>query len=137
MYGEKMDPGLRRGDEKMSFSRGDRPIGTNRRDRPSPTRHAEVARRPIRTFRPCRRPTRCGGSLKESGPPRRQPGRAILQLADRSGIWPKIAGGCHVARDTGAAIEAAGFAIERSERFAFSPGPLEPSVPHILGVARR
>jgi hypothetical protein len=41
------------------------------------------------------------------------------------------------ARDTGAAIEAAGFTIERSERFGFSAGPIEPSVPHILGFARR
>jgi ubiquinone/menaquinone biosynthesis C-methylase UbiE len=86
-----------------------------------------------------RRVLRPGGELRfyEHVVARRQPGRAILQLADGSGIWPKIAGGCHVARDTGAAIAAAGFAIERLERFPFSPGPLEPSVPHILGVARR
>jgi SAM-dependent methyltransferase len=66
-----------------------------------------------------------------------QPKRAILQLADRSGLWPRIAGGCHPARDTGAAIEAAGFKIEHCERFGFKASPLEPSVPHIIGVARR
>jgi ubiquinone/menaquinone biosynthesis C-methylase UbiE len=66
-----------------------------------------------------------------------QPTRAILQLADRSGLWPAIAGGCHPARDTGAAIAAAGFTVERCERFGFRASALEPSVPHILGSARR
>jgi ubiquinone/menaquinone biosynthesis C-methylase UbiE len=67
----------------------------------------------------------------------RQPMRAILQLADHSGLWPAICGGCHPARDTGAGIEGAGFTIERCERFGFRASVLEPSVPHILGVARR
>jgi ubiquinone/menaquinone biosynthesis C-methylase UbiE len=67
----------------------------------------------------------------------RQPLRAILQIADHSGLWPTICGGCHPARDTGAAIEAAGFTIERCERFGFRASALEPSVPHILGIARR
>jgi ubiquinone/menaquinone biosynthesis C-methylase UbiE len=67
----------------------------------------------------------------------RQPLRAILQISDRSGLWPAIFGGCHPARDTGAAIEAAGFTIERCDRFGFRASALEPSVPHILGVARR
>ncbi|MGH2800477.1 MAG: methyltransferase domain-containing protein [Thermoleophilaceae bacterium] len=82
---------------------------------------------------------RPGGELRfyEHVIARCQPKRTILQLADRSGLWPAIAGGCHPARDTGAAIEAAGFTIERSERFGFSASAVEPSVPHILGVARR
>jgi SAM-dependent methyltransferase len=82
---------------------------------------------------------RPGGELRfyEHVIPRCQPKRALLQLADRSGLWPAIAGGCHPARDTGAAIEAAGFEIDRSERFGFAPSALEPSVPFILGVARR
>jgi SAM-dependent methyltransferase len=66
-----------------------------------------------------------------------QPLRTMLRLADRSGLWPKLAGGCHPARDTGAAIEAAGFEIERCERFGFKASAIEPSVPHILGIARR
>jgi ubiquinone/menaquinone biosynthesis C-methylase UbiE len=66
-----------------------------------------------------------------------QPMRTILQLADRSRVWPTFCGGCHPARDTAAAIEAAGFTIERCERFGFRASALEPSVPHILGVARR
>lgn len=86
-----------------------------------------------------RRVVRPGGELRfyEHVVPRCQPKRTILQLADRSGLWPLIAGGCHPARDTGAAIEAAGFQIERSERFGFSASAIEPSVPHILGIARR
>jgi ubiquinone/menaquinone biosynthesis C-methylase UbiE len=67
----------------------------------------------------------------------RQPLRAVLQLADHSRLWPTICGGCHLARDTAAAIEAAGFTIERCERFDFRAGAIEPSIPHILGVARR
>jgi ubiquinone/menaquinone biosynthesis C-methylase UbiE len=66
-----------------------------------------------------------------------QPMRTILKFADHSGLWPTIAGGCHPARDTRAAIEAAGFSIGRCERFPFSASALEPSVPHILGVASR
>jgi ubiquinone/menaquinone biosynthesis C-methylase UbiE len=82
---------------------------------------------------------RPGGELRfyERVIPRCQPKRALLQFADRSGLWPAISGGCHPARDTGAAIEAAGFTIERSERFGFSASAIEPSVPHILGIARR
>jgi SAM-dependent methyltransferase len=82
---------------------------------------------------------RPGGELRfyEHVIARCQPTRAILQIADRSGLWPAIAGGCHPARDTGAAIEAAGFTIERCERFGFRASAVEPSVPHILGVARR
>lgn len=50
-------------------------------------------------------------------------------------IWPRIAGGCHMTRDTRAAIEQAGFMVQRSRRFPFPPGPF--GIPHILGSARR
>jgi len=66
----------------------------------------------------------------------RQPLRAFLEIADRSRLWPTIGGGCHPARDTLAAIEAAGFTVERCERFDFSPSPIVPRIPHILGSAR-
>lgn len=62
---------------------------------------------------------------------------ARLQRLGDATLWPRVAGGCHLARDTGAAIEDAGFRVERLERFPFSPGALVPSTPHILGVARR
>ena len=52
-------------------------------------------------------------------------------------FWPHVAGGCHLARDTTSGIERAGFQIETSERFPFSPAPFIPPDPHILGVARR
>ena len=52
-------------------------------------------------------------------------------------VWPHIAGGCHPNRDTGAAIEAAGFEVERCERFGFSPGFPMPKIAHILGVGRK
>ena len=61
---------------------------------------------------------------------------AIQRVADAV-LWPHVAGGCHLSRDTGAAIERAGFQIEQLERFAFSPGPPVPRLAHILGVARR
>src|SRR5919198_2112111 len=86
-----------------------------------------------------RRVLRPGGELRfyEHVIAHQQPGRAILQAVDRIGLWPALAGGCHPARDTGPAIEAAGFTMERCERFGFSPAPIMPAFPHILGVARR
>jgi ubiquinone/menaquinone biosynthesis C-methylase UbiE len=58
------------------------------------------------------------------------------RLADAT-FWPLLAGDCHLARDTTAAIEDAGFQIETCERFPFSPAPFLPPDPHILGTARR
>ncbi len=67
----------------------------------------------------------------------RSPSEARVQdLADAT-VWPRIAGGCHLGRDTEAAIAAAGFQIEACERFAFSPARYLPPAAHILGVARR
>jgi ubiquinone/menaquinone biosynthesis C-methylase UbiE len=62
---------------------------------------------------------------------------AGLQRVADATFWPRVGGGCHLARDTGAAIAQAGFTIDRSERFAFTPGTPIPPIPHILGVARR
>jgi SAM-dependent methyltransferase len=53
-------------------------------------------------------------------------------------VWRFCGGGCHPNRDTPAAIEAAGFEIDRCRRFPFKPGPLMTAVePHVIGVARR
>jgi SAM-dependent methyltransferase len=60
---------------------------------------------------------------------------AVQRRLDEWGIWPRVAGGCHLTRDTGRMIEAAGFTVERCRRFAFPPGRL--GIPHLLGVARR
>jgi SAM-dependent methyltransferase len=80
-----------------------------------------------------------GGELRfyEHVVPNCQPKRAIVQAVDRSGLWPRISGGCHPARDTTSAIEQAGFRIEAIERFGFAAQRFEPMMPHILGVARR
>jgi ubiquinone/menaquinone biosynthesis C-methylase UbiE len=66
-----------------------------------------------------------------------RPIAARLQRGADATFWPRIGGGCHLARDTQGAIERAGFTIESSERFPFSPGAPVPALPHILGVARR
>jgi ubiquinone/menaquinone biosynthesis C-methylase UbiE len=50
-------------------------------------------------------------------------------------LWPRVAGGCHMTRDTKMAIDRAGFRIEHSRRFPFPPG--RAGLPHILGTARR
>ena len=86
-----------------------------------------------------RRVVRPGGELRfyEHVHAHRQPLRAVLEIADRTTLWPLIAGGCHPTRETLAAIEGAGFAVERSRRFSYSPSPVIPKIPHILGVATR
>jgi ubiquinone/menaquinone biosynthesis C-methylase UbiE len=90
-------------------------------------------------FAEIRRVLRPEGELRlyEHVIPRCQPKRLLLQMIDRSGLWPRIAGGCHPARDTTEAIMQAGFDIEEIERFGFSAQRFEPLIPHILGTARR
>ncbi len=59
------------------------------------------------------------------------------RFVDRT-FWPRAFGGCHTARDTAAAIAAAGFSIERQRRLWLAPVPLVvPVATHVLGVARR
>jgi ubiquinone/menaquinone biosynthesis C-methylase UbiE len=84
-----------------------------------------------------RRVLRPGGELRfyEHVIPNCQPKRLLLQVVDHSGLWPRIAGGCHPARDTAAAIERAGFEITSSERILFAASRFEPTIPHILGTA--
>ena len=85
-----------------------------------------------------RRVVRPGGELRfyEHVRADRQPLRAFLGFADKT-FWPFIGGGCHPTRDTLPAIEQAGFAIEQSRNFPYSPDRFIPPLPHILGVARR
>lgn len=66
-----------------------------------------------------------------------RPAMARLQRVADATVYPHLAGGCHAARDTGAAIERAGFVVERCERFPFRPGTFGPAIPHVLGIARR
>jgi ubiquinone/menaquinone biosynthesis C-methylase UbiE len=60
----------------------------------------------------------------------------LQRLADAT-FWPRVGGGCHLSRDTGSAIEQAGFDVEENNRFSFTPGVPVPPLPHILGIARR
>jgi ubiquinone/menaquinone biosynthesis C-methylase UbiE len=85
-----------------------------------------------------RRVIRPGGELRfyEHVVAQRPLAAGLQRVADAT-FWPRVGGGCHLARDTAGAIARAGFTIERSERFAFTPGAPIPPIPHILGVARR
>jgi SAM-dependent methyltransferase len=58
----------------------------------------------------------------------------LQRMLDRTGAWPRLGAGCHLARDTQAAIEQAGFRIEAMRRFSSGPGPF--GVPFILGRAQ-
>ncbi|MFL4989609.1 MAG: class I SAM-dependent methyltransferase [Microvirga sp.] len=61
----------------------------------------------------------------------------VQRLLDRT-VWPAVAGGCHTGRDTLAAIEAAGFTVERVARFRWPETQVpQPTSPQILGVAVR
>ena len=60
--------------------------------------------------------------------------RRVQRFLDKT-FYPRLAGGCHLTRDTRAAIDRSGFDVQRSRRFPFPPGPL--GIPHILGSARR
>jgi ubiquinone/menaquinone biosynthesis C-methylase UbiE len=64
----------------------------------------------------------------------RESHRRLQRFLDAT-FYPRVAGGCHLTRDTRPAIEAAGFIVQRSRRFPFPPGVL--GLPHILGSARR
>jgi SAM-dependent methyltransferase len=61
---------------------------------------------------------------------------AGLQRALAPGL-AMVFGGCRADRDTGAAIEAAGFRMERCRRFLRRTLADAPAAPRILGVARR
>jgi len=84
-----------------------------------------------------RRVIRPGGELRfyEHVISRRR-GAALLERALDATLYPPLAGGCHLARDTVAAIEDAGFEIESSRRFGFGPSAIV-QVAHVIGTARR
>jgi SAM-dependent methyltransferase len=63
---------------------------------------------------------------------------ALSQRAVDRVFWPQAFGGCHTARDTPAAIAAAGFEIEHQRRMWVNPLPIAfPVASHIIGHARR
>lgn len=91
-----------------------------------------------RALREVHRVLRPGGRLvfwehvRADGPPL----TTVQEVLDRT-LWPFVGGGCHVGRDTAAAITAAGFTIERMERCRMPDTRIAlPMAPHILGTAR-
>jgi ubiquinone/menaquinone biosynthesis C-methylase UbiE len=59
----------------------------------------------------------------------------VQRLLDAT-VWPVLAGGCHTARDTTAAIEHAGFITERLTRLRYADTRIPfPISPQILGTA--
>jgi ubiquinone/menaquinone biosynthesis C-methylase UbiE len=50
-------------------------------------------------------------------------------------LWSRAGGGCHLNRDTAAAIRAAGFDIELLDRVSYSPLRFVPAHAHIVGRA--
>jgi ubiquinone/menaquinone biosynthesis C-methylase UbiE len=52
-------------------------------------------------------------------------------------VWGAIGGGCHLNRDSRAAIEAAGFEIDELDRFGYAPLKFIPAHAHILGQAHK
>lgn len=92
---------------------------------------------PARALAELRRVLKPGGELRfmehvRSG--RRRKAR-LQEWLDRSGVWPRVGGGCHCARDTVGAIDAAGFRIEQVREFDLGPSWVVTN-PHVLGLAR-
>ena len=86
-----------------------------------------------------RRVLRPGGELRFYEHVRSdQPVLALSQRAVDWAFWPRAFGGCHTARDTPAAIEAAGFEVEDQRRMWVNPVPIAfPVASHAIGRARR
>ncbi|HEX4815183.1 MAG TPA: class I SAM-dependent methyltransferase [Nonomuraea sp.] len=83
-----------------------------------------------------RRVLRPGGELRfyehvRSG----RPAVALLQHLVTP-VWWRVAGGCHLDRDTERAIADSGFVIEERDRFPFRSLPSSPTLTHLLGRAR-
>jgi ubiquinone/menaquinone biosynthesis C-methylase UbiE len=84
-----------------------------------------------------RRALRPGGELRflehvRSDRPRMA---QVQDVFDRTGVWPRLIGGCHCARDTAGSIRTAGFEIERVRDFGIGPS-FGLTYPHVLGTAR-
>jgi ubiquinone/menaquinone biosynthesis C-methylase UbiE len=63
--------------------------------------------------------------------------RRAQHLLDMT-LWSVVCGGDHTGRDTAAAVRAAGFTIERLDRFRFPDGRLTlPTSPHVSAIASR
>lgn len=76
---------------------------------------------------------RPGGELRfyEHVAARGGAGRAVQGALDRSGLWPRLAAGCHLTRDTEQAIRDAGLTVDETRRFRVG------LLPHVAGSARK
>jgi SAM-dependent methyltransferase len=61
----------------------------------------------------------------------------IIGLAEDAAtpLWSRLAGGCHLNRDTVAVITSAGFDVTEVDRFGFSPQRGLPATAHVVGRA--
>jgi ubiquinone/menaquinone biosynthesis C-methylase UbiE len=84
------------------------------------------------------RVVRPGGELRfnEHVVSERQVLGALQRAADAT-VWPRVSGGCHLGRDTIAAIRRAGFVIDRVERFRPRGLSLGPPKTFAIGIAHR
>lgn len=84
-----------------------------------------------------RRVLRPGGQLRFFEHVRADtPGLARVQRILGTTVWPIFVGGCHPDRDTRAAVEGAGFTIDRIDELRIPETRIPtPASPHILGVA--
>jgi ubiquinone/menaquinone biosynthesis C-methylase UbiE len=91
---------------------------------------------PARVLAELRRVLKPGGQLRFFEHVRSDdPTKARVQTwIDRSGVWARLGGGCHCARDTVGSIQAAGFDIRRVRRVALGPSWLITN-PYVIGVA--
>ena len=84
-----------------------------------------------------RRVLRSGGELRFYEHVRSRRPRFVRWQEAVDPVWSRAFGGCHPDRDTVAAIEAAGFELERCRYFGFPVGSrVTPVVPRALGTAR-
>lgn len=60
---------------------------------------------------------------------------AVQRALDATRVWPMIGGGCHCARDTVAAIRAAGFEVRELRETTVGPAWMHTN-PQVIGVAR-
>lgn len=63
--------------------------------------------------------------------------RKTQNALDGTGVWPALAGGCHVSRDTGVAIRAAGFIVDAERDTTTGPPVVVPVRRTLIGRARK
>jgi ubiquinone/menaquinone biosynthesis C-methylase UbiE len=62
---------------------------------------------------------------------------ALVQRGLDATVWPRLVGGCHLARDTRRSIEEAGFVLDRCDSVAIRGEPASGLTPHLLGAAHK